>query len=69
MFELTSRYLNEHYSAETGDYSGSLAIVKACIRYQRARFWWIWHKEQPKTVSAFRAVLMVFRWTFGKVNL
>ena len=36
MFELTPLYLNNHYSAETGDYSGSLAAVKACIRYQRA---------------------------------
>lgn len=69
LFELTNRYLNDHYSAETGDYSGSLTIVKACVRYQRARFWWNWHKESPQVVSLFRAVTMVLRWTFGKVNL
>lgn len=56
MFEISQRYLAAHYDAETGETTGSSALLQVFLRYQKMRWWWYWHKEQPSVTSIQRAI-------------
>jgi hypothetical protein len=68
MFAFTQRYLAAHYDAETGETSGSEIILQICLRYQRARWWWIWHKEQPSVTSLRKALYYMTRSVLFKAS-
>jgi hypothetical protein len=68
MFTITSRYLEKHYDAESGETSGNAILLQICMRYQRVRFWWRWHREQPGTVSLIRALSQMARCAVTKAT-
>jgi hypothetical protein len=66
MFKLTQRYLESRRIPKSDSFSGNKFLVFLCVRYQRVRWWWVWHKEQPGVVSAKRAVFNMLRVLFSK---
>jgi hypothetical protein len=68
MFELTQRYLSAHHDAETGETSGNAALLQICMRYQRIRWWWNWHKEQPAVASLPYAISQMARAAIVKAT-
>jgi len=69
VFALTQKYLYNHYDAEDGSCTGNMFLVRACLRYQNIRWWWMWHKEQGSVVSAGRAIYNMVRVLFSKISV
>lgn len=68
MFELTQRYLYKHYDADSGETTGNPALLQICMRFQRMRWWWHWHKEQHTVVSLPRALYCMARAAIVKAT-
>jgi len=68
MFKLTQRYLYKHYDAESGERTGNAILLQICMRYQRARWWWKWRKEQPGVNSMAYTLRQMVRAVFGKTT-
>lgn len=68
MFKLTQKYLYSHYDAESGETSGNAVLLQICMRYQRVRWWWRWHKEQPGVNSLSYSLRQMVRVAITKAT-